>query len=260
MPVFAISDLHLGDCGPRDNFAYGERVRDFTAFLDMVEDNHGRLVICGDLFELWQSNMSKVLTARPALLARLANMDAVYVLGNHDADLNYFMEDGWLKPAFFRTMCGAHYERVGGRTFYFLHGHQVDPYCSGDTPGIGRITAIYSGLAEDRNGGPMLDKYRTVEDRVVGPLEKLASLWGRLRGKPERFTAINRALLEARPEGTTIVCGHTHKPGRVGDRLYNCGTWAERVNSFVMICDHGDVGVYDWVDRRAVHNWTELPA
>ena len=38
--------------------------KQLRSFLDFVEDNHGRLVICGDLFELWQSNISKVLTKR----------------------------------------------------------------------------------------------------------------------------------------------------------------------------------------------------
>ncbi len=102
MSVYAISDLHMGDGGPRDNFAYGDREDRIQLFLDFVEDNHGRLVICGDLFELWQSNVSKVLTKRMWLLDRLARMEAVYVLGNHDADLRYFVgqQHTWLGHPF----------------------------------------------------------------------------------------------------------------------------------------------------------------
>ena len=265
MPTYCISDLHMGDAGPRDNFAYGDREKQLLSFLDMVEDNAGRLVICGDLFELWQSNVSKVLMKRIWLLDRLAKMGAIYVLGNHDADLRYFPPN-WLGHPFFRTMRPEYTQCIGGRTFWFIHGHQADPYCCGDTPGLGRITAIYSGLKEDRNGGPMLDEYRTVEDRVIGRLEWFVSRWNRLRGKPDRFIAINRAIYnlylgeDQFDRCDVIVGGHTHKPGRIGTWHYNCGTWAEHTNSFLVINnDFGGVGVFDWVDGRAVPNQTELP-
>lgn len=266
MNVYAISDLHMGDGGPRDNFAFGSHEKDLLAFLDMVEDNGGRLVICGDFFELWQSNISKVITKRVYLLDRLAKMGAIYVLGNHDADLLYFMahDNGCrvsLTHPFFTRMTDRLTLPINGRLFHFIHGHQADPYCAGDTPGLGRITAIYSGLAEDRHGSPMLDKYRTVEDRVVGRLERLVSLWNRLWGKPDRFTAINRALQPFCQPGAVdvVVCGHTHFPGRIGDWHYNTGTWAERVNSFVRIDHDGTTGVFDWANGRATPNLTELP-
>jgi len=266
MPTYCISDLHMGDGGPRDNFAYGTHEKELSSFLDMVEQSGSRLVICGDLFELWQSNISKVLTKRVRLLDRLDRMKAIYVLGNHDADLRYFMagDREWLNHPFFRRMADSFSQVIGPRRFHFTHGHFADPYCAGDTPGLGRITAIYSGLAEDRNGGPMLDKYRTVEDKVVGRLEKLVSLWNRLRGKPDRFTEINRNLRDWREgKGGTVydvvVCGHTHFPGRIGGWHYNSGTWAERTNSFVRIDDDGTAGVFDWTNGRAIPNETELP-
>lgn len=263
MPTYCVSDLHMGDGGPRDNFAYGSRERELLAFLDMVEEDKGDLVIVGDLFELWQSNVSKVLTKRIWLLDRLAKMGAIYVLGNHDADLNYFIDVPWLSHPFFKTMRLSHQAKIGRRTFKFIHGHQADPYCAGDTPGLGRITAIYSGLREDQNGGPMLDEYRTVEAKVVGRMERFVSVWNWLRGKPDRFTEINRSLhrlyVDDHDEPDTLICGHTHRPGRIGSWLYNCGTWAERTNSFLRINDNGVVGVSDWVDRRMVPNRTELP-
>lgn len=264
-PFYAISDLHLGDGGPRDNFAYGTHEKELMSLLDMVEADHGRLVICGDLFELWQSNISKVLTKRVWLLDRLDQMKAIYVLGNHDADLRYFMfgEREWLNHPFFRRMTDSFSQVIAGRRFHFTHGHVADPYCAGDTPGLGRITAIYSGLAEDRNGCPMLDKYRTVEDKVVGRLESFVSLWNQLRGKPDRFTAINRRLrqLLVQPANgyDVVVCGHTHFPGRIGDWHFNTGTWAERVNSFVCIDNDGTVSVFDWKSGHPIPNRTELP-
>lgn len=253
-PVYCISDLHMGDGGPRDNFSHNEK--QLLSFLDMVQDTKGKLIICGDLFELWQSNISKVITKRVWLLDQLAKMKAIYVLGNHDADLLYF--NGWLKHPFFSRMMARHTEQINGKYFHFIHGHQADPYCASDTPGLGRITAIYTGMAEDRHGGPMLNKYRTVEAKVLGPLEKLASLWGRLRGEPDRFTGINRQLRDIQcAAAATIICGHTHQPGRIGKWLYNCGTWAEQTNSYVRIAD--TVEVFDWVAGLPVPNRTELP-
>ena len=85
-----------------------------------------------------------------------------------------------------------------------------------------------------------------------------------MRGKPDRFTEIDRALRDwrERNSGTeydVIVCGHTHFPGHIGGWHYNSGTWAERTNSFVCIDDNGTAGVFDWTNGRAIPNETELP-
>src|SRR3989304_2178451 len=92
-PIFCVSDLHMGCGNARDNFARasgGHRKEEFNQFLDYVENCNGRLFIIGDLHELWQGNMSEVLTYRMPLLNRLAGMSAVYMLGNHDIDLRHF--------------------------------------------------------------------------------------------------------------------------------------------------------------------------
>ncbi len=260
-PIFAISDLHLGDGGPRDNFAHSGNKRRFLGFLDYVEECDGEIVIVGDFFELWQSNMSKVLTSRMWLLDRLAELNAVYVLGNHDIDLRYFIKkEGWLEHPFFNRMRMCYYTHMGNRMFKFTHGHEVDPYCLGDAPGIGRISAIYTGLKEDRNEGPMLDKYHTIEGKVLGRLGKLARFSNWITGKPNRSALMNRKLLVRKPYSVdAIVCGHTHKPGRIGSWLYNCGTWAENKCSFVRITDDGEARVFDWVNNKAILNTTELP-
>ncbi len=260
-PIFAISDLHIGDKGFRDNFQYSGERR-FLGFLDYVEDFGGEIIIVGDFFELWQANMSRVLTSRIWLLDRLAELNAVYVLGNHDADLKYFIkEEGWLSHPFFNRMCNFYYTHMGDKFFEFTHGHQVDLYCSGDSPGIGRISAIYTGLKEDRNKGPMLDnKYRTVEGRILGRLGKLSRLKNWITRKPNFNVQMNRELRDTKPDAIdTIVCGHTHKPGRIGSWLYNCGTWAENECSFVRITDDGEARVFDWINNKAILNTTELP-
>jgi len=258
-PIYCVSDLHLGDGGPRDNFAVGDRMKQFLAFLDYVEERDGRLILLGDLFEFWQANLSRVVVRHLGLLDRLAEMGARYVLGNHDADLLDFCGTDMLRHPFFDRMVPAHEETINGQRFKFVHGHQADPYCAGDTPGKGRIAAIYSGIWEDRHGSPWINKYRTVEEATVGRVERLLSLIYRLLGRSDRFREMNQRLRVIYQDYDVIVSGHTHRAGAIRPWLYNTGTWAERANSFVCINAQGVATVFNWKNGRAVPNKTELP-
>jgi UDP-2,3-diacylglucosamine pyrophosphatase LpxH len=255
-PIFVVSDLHIGVGGPRDNFAYGGREKQFYQFLDYVDREDGVLIIAGDLLELWQNNVSEVIVKARGLFDTLSRMGAVYVLGNHDADLLYFASSKWLLHCFFDSMCQSMRLNIAGKRILIVHGHQADPYCASSVPGIGRITAIYSGLKEDRHGGPMLNKYRTVENRAIGWMDWLVDVWHKVTGKPDRYRLMNHALLEMAPD--VIISGHTHRPGHIGTRLYNTGTWAETTNSFVRVDVDGTIQVFDWVDGKPVPNFTEL--
>ena len=267
-PIYCVSDLHMGDGGPRDNFAHmsdGNRPEEFNVFLDHVEERNGRLFILGDFFELWQSNISKVITHRVRLLGRLARMKATYILGNHDADLVHFTqpsnEPAWLSHPFFKTMCTSHTEMVNGECFRFIHGHQVDPYCANDTPGIGRISAIYSGIWEDRHGHPQLNKRRTVEDATVGRLGRISSFLRKLIGRPGRYQVMNEKLRQLQDWGAYngLITGHTHRAGQVkGAPVYNTGSWAEGVCSYVVIEPDAQVSVYDWINGEPYVNYTKL--
>jgi len=259
-PLYCVSDLHLGDGGPRDNFAHmsgGARQREFELFLDFVEEHNGQLAILGDFFELWQGNMSAVITHRISLLDRLAAMGAIYVLGNHDADLLYFIAGAkpWLAHPFFETMRRRHVVSIDGRTFCLIHGHESDEFCAGETPGLGRITAIYTGLKEDRNGSPLRSKYPTVEARTLRRLEWPINFIRRLCGLPDRAQQMNRELCKLHEKSgyDVLVSGHTHLAGKIaGWPVYNTGTWAERTCSFIVINQVGQVGVFDWVDGRPI--------
>lgn len=274
-PIYVVSDLHLGDSGPRDNFAHmsdGNRMSEFWSFLDFVEGQNGRLIIAGDLFELWQSNVSRVLTLRIRLLDRLAKMGTIYILGNHDADLRFFCEDCWLKHPFFRTMRTQYTERIGDKSFHFIHGHEVDYYCAGDNPGLGRITAIYSGLREDRNGSPLLNKYKTIEARSNGRFERFSNFIRWCCGKPSRTRLMNEGLRGyIREFGVAnggkydvLISGHTHVAGQMWSKrkgslpVYNAGTWAEGTCSFVAISPGGGVRIFDWIDNQLESNWTRI--
>lgn len=258
-PIYVVSDLHAADGGPRDSFSYGGREKQFDAFLDHVDANSGQLVIAGDLLDLWQCNISSVLTYRRPLLNRLREMGAIYVLGNHDSDLNYFIGTGLINHRLITHAVRKYTARAGGKVIDIIHGHEADPFCISDVPGIGRITAIMSGIAEDRNGGPMINESKSVAQKVVGPMDRFVSHFDWLRGKPSRSVAMNRELKKHKDGACDIlISGHTHLPGRIGDWYYNTGTWAEFKNSFVEISPDGVVTLFDWNDGNPVVDETRL--
>lgn len=284
-PQFVVSDLHLGDKGPRDNFAHmsgGWREQEFNNFLDYVESENGELTIAGDLFELWQSNISKVLTCRMKLMDRLASMGTRYLLGNHDIDLLYLTKEGgvMLDHPLFADLKLSHTFYVNGRRILLIHGHEQDIYCMSEVPGIGRASAIYSGLREDRNGGPLSKwKYgaRTVEARSLGHFDRCSRLIRRFLGRPNATQVMRQEIYNKfwASNVDALIYGHTHEPGqfaRTQQRtlgrnkvikheslpIYNTGTWAEEVNTFACIDGYGEIGLFNWADGLFKTNSTTL--
>lgn len=277
-PIFCVSDLHMGDGGPRDNFAHmsgGRREQEFISFLDYVESQDGKLYIVGDLFELWQGNVSQVLTCRVGLLDRLAMMGAMYLLGNHDIDLRYFDSRNGVSLAhpLLRNLKLEWTIEVNGKRVLMIHGHEQDKYCRSDVPGLGRISAIYSGLREDRNGSPLYGKYgeQTVEARSLSRWDRLSNFARRCVGEPNHSQIMRQAILGTyvKSKCSALIYGHTHEPGQFYQyttafgmhlpvRVFNCGTWAEQVNSFVRIDPSGEITVMDWVGGKPRRNHTRL--
>lgn len=270
-PEFLVSDLHAGDGGPRDNFAAmsgGNRLNEFNSFLDYVENVNGRLRIVGDLLELWQGNISKIFKFRLPLLNRLAEMGAVYQLGNHDVDLKYFVY-GAVRinhPLFYNLLSTPQQIERNGRKILAIHGHIEDEFCCGENPDMGRVSAIYTGLKEDKNGGPLLRKYhyRTVEQDTLGRMFWPINLWNKLRRKPDHGLTMRRAVLQTFRNANVqaLFYGHTHEPGQFAYHdqkyiklpIYNLGTWAEEKNTFGRVNVDGSCGLFDWVNNSPVPN------
>jgi UDP-2,3-diacylglucosamine pyrophosphatase LpxH len=252
MPIFCVSDLHLCDRGYRDNFAVEGREARFCKFLDYVEAEGGLLYVLGDLFDWWQVNLSRSIRAYQDLLARLAHLGslgALWVVGNHDNALTDFIGSNIkLQGLTLPAMSRAFEATIGGRRFAFLHGHESDPYCRDANPGTGEITAIISGLLEDRNRGPFSTNHHAVEDQFVGTLEGALTLWRKLTLQHGRMDEMIDGV-EAYRKGAgadVVVYGHTHEPGCIGDYHFNTGTWARTNDTFVRINDDGDAAVWEW--------------
>ena len=178
---------------------------------------------------------------------------------------------------------------IGGKRFKFMHGHEVDPVNKGDTPGTGRICCIIAGMAEDKNGSPVLYDGEFVEDtwRRLGTI--LEDITGRFRGlnlgsrarwgwfiRPRRTRAAGNTSpplkIQIGPKEClslyyedmedngydVLIAGHTHQPGRIEDWYFNSGTWARKTNSFVQVSPDGDAAVFDWIDGQPEPNNTVL--
>ena len=273
--IFVISDLHIGDGGPRDNFghAHSTRPEQLVAFLDYVEHEKGELIILGDLLEFWQSSLSKVIVHNLPLLDRFAELEATYVLGNHDADLLHFVGKSLLAHPLFASMTGPIERTIAGKRFKFIHGHEVDPFNAGDTPSWGRMMAIFAGICEDKVGSPMLgnDPLESLLTRIgEWLLKKVANGYAAAKGtitksaKQELTPAQNaeRAAemlsmyaADREAEGyEVLIAGHTHQPGQMDGWYFNTGSWATTDNNFARITPSGDVRLFDWIDGKPVAN------
>ncbi len=254
MAIYCVSDLHLGDRGARDNFCVEGREDRFLAFLDHVEASRGKLYILGDLFDWWQVNLSRSVMAYWGLLRRFDALGATWVVGNHDGALAEFIGEEYFDglPAF-RCCRRAFEQTIGGRRFAFLHGHEADPYCRDANPGAGELTAILSAMLEDRHRGPVDRRGRVLEDRFVGSLERVVSLWRWLNGRPGRLEGMVRDVEEYRvkTQADVVIYGHTHEPGRMGDYHYNAGCWCREKDTFVQIEDDATAGVFEWTRSLA---------
>lgn len=254
----------------------GRREDEFNEFLDYVEAQNGELTIDGDLFELWQSNISKVMTCRLPLLDRLARMGARYLLGNHDIDLKYFINGLQFQHPLFQPP-NLGFKRIieaNGKRIIIIHGHEQDQYCANEAPDLGRISAIYTGMKEDRNGGPLLKDIwgsTTVEARCLGRWARIGNFFARLGGKPSASQVLRKKVLQTLLDSdcNALIFGHTHEPGQfrkysqiIGGHImlpvYNSGTWAEKANTFVRINVDGSIDLMDWVAGKPVRNTIKL--
>ncbi len=272
--IMVVSDLHIGDGGPRDNFAADKKAQKFHHFLDFVQHEQAELFILGDLFEFWQANIGRVLMHQMELIERLSDMQAVYVVGNHDADFEDLIGTGFLGHPFFQRMCSPFERTIAGKRFKFMHGHELDPFNRDGTPRWGRILAILGGILEDRKGSPLLSAGGFTEKSLLKVGRSFMWMWNKSVNlfekseKHEKAHALEESLTPAQDptkikgimslyhsnklqEGYDfLITGHTHKVGLFQDWYCNSGCWVGLRTNFLRILQNGQIQVYEWKDDR----------
>lgn len=274
--IIIVSDLHIGDGGPRDNFAADGKADKFNRFLDYVTAEGTELFILGDLFEFWQANIGRVLMRHMDLIERLAELQAMYMVGNHDADFEDLIGTGLLAHPFFERMTGPFERTIARRRFKFMHGHELDPFNRDGTPRWGRILSILGGIIEDRKGSPLLSAGGMTEKSLLRVSRCFMWMWNKSVNlfeksehhekphdlaeflTPAQDPAKIKGIMSLyhhnkRQEGYDyLITGHTHRAGLFQDWYCNSGCWVGLRCNFLRLGADGQVHVYEWQDNRPV--------
>ena len=189
--MIALSDLHLGPGGRKEEFKSAEILCDF-----LYENKDETIIIVGDLAEMWQvEHVEKIYLSHTRVCQAIYQYVDFLVRGNHDGELKDFFGLPY------------HDEVIIGNTI-FIHGHQFDTFNS-TLSFLSKILSYAIGLGE---------KYihTDTEKYLKARLNKVGKY-----GDPERYKECAVDFAKERG-GNKIVMGHTHKK-YTGDKYINTG-------------------------------------
>ena len=266
IPVFVISDLHIGSGGIRDSFVQFNRDSCFSKFLDYVEKEGGELIILGDFIDLWRFSLKKIIRERIDLLDRLAAMKVSCIPGNHDHALTGFIDTSDVPHPFFRKILKPCIRTFGGKKISFFHGHELDIYNRNLTPRIGRILGVSSSWVEYIRGYPVFSS-ENIEEALLNIEEKFFVFYFNVMSQLNKFLNISEIFesIQVLPrqkriekqilkheykkiiEGNDIsISAHTHRQCRFQDWYFNSGSWTDQTNDFLRILPDGKVDLFIW--------------
>ena len=270
VPVFVISDLHIGSGGVRDSFEEDNRSRCFQKFLDYIEKEDGELIILGDFIDLWRFSLNKVIKTRTDLLDRLAQMKVSFVPGNHDQALTKYINSENVPHPFFRKVTQPFTRIIGDRKISFMHGHELDIINRNLTPRMGRFLGF-----EYAKGSPVFSS-DSIEEALLNIEEKLFLLFLNIAknifsvaGFSEqlehfyimpRQKRIDKLILkhEHKKNNDGAISAHTHRLCKFQDWYFNSGSWTDRTNDFLRILPDGKINLFNWQTERPKLNNSEL--
>jgi len=242
-----VSDLHLGI--PESN---KER---FMAFLDELGDDVERLILLGDIFDLWRRDPLGVLLDNTDILQQLMSLEprinVSFVVGNHDYHAFKFPQ------SHFGTVFDLDPQRhdlalrYGDTTYHFIHGYQLenkrfgnlelyelfaDRLCmEGDDVGKAADTIwnLVSGKADIWNKLIVCSWVKEKAARLTLPPEE------RDLNKLPRY-AIDLVGDGGHYQNGFLIYGHTHKPYvNMDARTANSGSWVGDAADYLVISDQG---------------------
>jgi UDP-2,3-diacylglucosamine pyrophosphatase LpxH len=227
--MLVISDLHLGN---PSSTARGRLID----FLEEARAGGWGVCINGDGFDLLQSRARRLASDAVTVMGALCrHMEsghrAYYVVGNHDIQLEHFLER-WI----FTAIVPFLNVRSGDGRIRIEHGHLYDPWYA-RSPGAYEVLTRVAGIGRFvvADAYALFARSQAVGDR-------------RSRRSGETAEAYRRGAETVLERGfDTVVFGHTHRADDVsvrGGRLVNCGNWM-RDSTYVRI-DHGDVSLARW--------------
>jgi UDP-2,3-diacylglucosamine pyrophosphatase LpxH len=180
MRIFIVSDLHLGDGTPADDFSlkadaltHGEKLISF-----INDQNPDEIYFNGDIFELWQHRKKNIKKIHGPLVEFIEHDPRSVVLkGNHDYKLK-----GALTHSF----------QMNGKKILISHGFQNNPRM---TSWFSRALCWILGIIE-RTFNPHID---TAYRRFINSLANTQVV--------EKTREYAETQLE---DYDIVICGHTH--------------------------------------------------
>jgi UDP-2,3-diacylglucosamine pyrophosphatase LpxH len=239
--LVVISDVHLG--------AACSRAGELNAYLKSIDP--GRLVLCGDIIDLWEIRRNfwpetHMKVVRRLLKLALAGVPVHYLTGNHDSALRHYAPF-----ALGQLQLEDRLElNLAGRPTFFVHGDAFDALLS--TP---RWLATAGSWSYDAlvTAGIGLNHLRGCLGR---PPVSLAQTFKRnLPAAQRHIDRFRHAVAAAGAERgcSTVVCGHIHVADQrdiatpAGEILYlNAGDW---VDSCTALECHGGIWQVVQYDR-----------
>ncbi|HDS44523.1 MAG TPA: hypothetical protein ENN68_00210 [Methanomicrobia archaeon] len=242
-----VSDLHLGI--PASN------KKQFMAFLDELGDDVERLILLGDIFDLWRRDPLGVMLENTDVIQKLMSLepriDVTFVVGNHDYHAFMFPESHFGTVFDLDPLRRDLALRYGDTTYHFIHGYQLenkrfgslelyelfaDRLCmEGDDVGKAADTIWHVATAKTDLWNKLI-LHSWVKDkaaRITRPpeerdLEKLPKYAIDLVGKGGHY------------KGGFVIYGHTHKPYvNMAARTANAGSWVGHAADYLVISDEG---------------------
>jgi len=245
MKIF-ISDLHMGDGSKSDDFHLDEELLDF---LDFVQAEADELVIVGDLFELWQASLDKILFKHSKVIKRIISLkDKLkihYVVGNHDyLPFIRFADLG-------QGIYSAYRDQEEG--IIAEHGHQYDIFNRYKNPlrsirwPPGKYFAMFMASLEIYLHPNMDIWMMQALNKMDDFLREAARLRNKITPRTQtylkkggHFGEFQEAVKQHIKKGARIVIfGHTHKAQleEIESGIYaNCGAWAQGVIPTYIAC------------------------
>ena len=207
--LYLASDFHMGDGSARDDFApHAARFETSLAAIPKQDI----IVLVGDVVDFWRYDMPQILQRYRQVLTMLADRQAIWIAGNHDAGVLKPFVQQHLPPGFIFT------KRLAIDGWYACHGDEFD-LVNSRWSWIGELATVC--VTAIGHTSPWLEDWLSEFPHWIKGTGRHAQA-SKFRKYAHAFVS---DFLVNGIDCRGIVCGHTHQvahePGYV-----NTGTWA----------------------------------
>ena len=261
MKIF-ISDLHLGDGSRTDDF---NRDKELLKFLEFVGNEAKKLIIVGDLFELWQASMDRILFRHNEVVNKILSLRNKirlrYVVGNHDyIPFIKFIDSGVGISLEYRDAENGIIAEHGNR--YDVFNRYKNPLQSISWPRGRRFALLAASLERfvNRDADVWLEKALEKTEDFLGHAalirNKVTPSSQEYLKKGGHFGEFEEAVKSHMNNGAKLVIfGHTHRCQleKIDKGIYaNCGTWVDNATPTYIACHRDRVELREALTHKII--------